>query len=683
MAARLILSASLFLGALAIPTPQSTSSNTTYTTNTTYTNTSSSTPANSAEASLVLPASISNYGGPKANWYHGPAFLPPGQSLRPALPQTQTNGDSCLGTFDAPVLPPWLNTSGEPMPQGRPWGGRTAQNTNPYTSPPETGLTRHYDFTLSEMTVAPDGVQKNGIVVNGQFPGPTIEANWGDYIEVTVTNNLPDEGTSMHWHGLLQTETPWFDGVPAVQQCPVAPGSSFTYRFKADLYGSSWYHSHYSAQYAGGAMGPMIIYGPHENADYDIDLGPVMLTDWFHSDYFSLIEDVMAPIAENRPPPMSNNNLINGKMNYPCSSVTNATNATDPEAFKSCTPNAGVSKFTFQSGKKHRLRLINAGAEGMQKFSIDGYQLTVIANDFVPIVPYTTDHITLGVGQRTDIVVEATGSPTDSVWMRSTLGDFKTGGCALNDGVSPVAVAAIYYENANTNAAPNTTTTLTTAEINQCFNDPLYLTVPYYSLTPEPNPQTTENIDITLQSNGTHNLWYMNNSTFRADYNDPILMDAKNGKDTFAPESNVLNFGSNKTVRLVLYNYGQQGAHPMHLHGHNFYVLAEGFGTWDGTVNNTSNPQRRDVQILQNAQGSPTDPTPAYVVIQLDMDNPGVWPLHCHIAWHVSAGLYVNVLEQPQTIQSEMQIPSTMAQTCRAWWAFTGSNVVDEIDSGL
>lgn len=54
-----------------------------------------------------------------------------------------------------------------------------------------------------------------------------------------------------------------------------------SYRFKADLYGTSWYHSHYSAQYAGGLLGPMIIYGP-TNYDYDIDLGPVLLSDCRH-----------------------------------------------------------------------------------------------------------------------------------------------------------------------------------------------------------------------------------------------------------------------------------------------------------------------------------------------------------------------------------------------------------------
>lgn len=79
----------------------------------------------------------------------------------------------------------------------------------------------------------------------------------------------------------------------------------------------------------------------------------------------------------------------------------------------------------------------------------------------------------------------------------------------------------------------------------------------------------------------------------------------------------------------------------MHLHGHNFWVLAEGVGKWDGTtIVNKGNPQRRDPQILQPG----TKDGPAYIVIEFQKDNPGVWPFHCHVAWHVSSGLYINIM---------------------------------------
>ena len=253
------------------------------------------------------------------------------------------------------------------------------------------GPERFYDFTIARGTIAPDGYQKDVLLLNGQFPGPTIEANWGDMITVRVHNAItgPEEGTALHWHGLLQTGTPWEDGVPAVSQCPIAPGKSLTYRFKADLYGTSWYHSHYSAQYAGGLIGPMIIYGPR-SAAYDIDLGPILLTDYYHKSYYDIVEEIMGTDL-TKIAPRSDNNLINGKMDYNCSLVTDGT---------PCANNAGLSKFQFTTGKKHRLRLINAGAEAIQKFSIDGHKLTVIANDFVPIEPYETEIATLGVRQH-------------------------------------------------------------------------------------------------------------------------------------------------------------------------------------------------------------------------------------------------------------------------------------------
>ena len=132
----------------------------------------------------------------------------------------------------------------------------------------------------------------------------------------------------------------------------------------------------------------MIIYGP-QHAKYDYDLGPVFLTDWYHNNYFDVLEVLFAPLAKGGDPsPPSDNNLINGRMNFNCSSVV-------PGDKSPCTDNAGISKFKFKTGKTYKLRLINAGAEALQKFSIDGHNLTVIANDFVPIVSNCTTPILL------------------------------------------------------------------------------------------------------------------------------------------------------------------------------------------------------------------------------------------------------------------------------------------------
>ncbi|KUJ19252.1 uncharacterized protein LY89DRAFT_612848 [Mollisia scopiformis] len=549
------------------------------------------------------------------------------------------------GQNNYPNLPVnFLQTSNPvtPLPNGYPWGTCTVQNTNPYTNPPNTGVIRSYDFTITRETKSPDGFERSFLLVNDQFPGPEIEANWGDTIQVTVHNQItgPEEGTAIHWHGLLQKGTQYMDGVPGISQCPIPPNGTFTYTFNADLYGTSWYHSHYSAQYAGGIFGPMIIHGP-AIAPYDIDIGPVMLTDYFHKDYFSLVEDVVSTNFNEVLQP-SDNNLINGQ--------TNAT-------------------FQFTPGKTHRLRLINSGAEGMQKFSIDGHNLTVIAQDFVPVQSFSTQVVTLGVGQRTDVLVTAPANADGkSYTMRSTLAG---NGCAVTN--QPFATATVFY---NTKLQPNTTAwpSFLTSVASQCANDPIDITQPLYSLTPSA-PTTTKDIAINFTQNATDFwLWTMNDISFRADYNSPVFLLAATGNDSYPdPQWNVYNFGSNTSIRVVIENPGP-AAHPMHLHGHDFYVLNVGTGTWDGTtIVNAANPQRRDTQIV---------PAGGFLVIQFEADNPGAWPLHCHIAWHVSAGLYVTVLERPADI-ANVQVPSIMAQTCRDWSTFTGEDVVDQIDSGL
>ena len=166
-----------------------------------------------------------------------------------SLTQNNTNGLSVLGTVNAPLLDYYVANTSSP-----PWDPSTI-NTNPYTDPPNTNITVQKTLVISRGIISPDGVNRSVMLINGSFPGPTLEADWGDTFEINVINNLDNEGTALHWHGFLQKGTPYYDGVPSVQQCPIAPGSSFTYRFQADLYGTTWYHSHYSAQFGAGLFG--------------------------------------------------------------------------------------------------------------------------------------------------------------------------------------------------------------------------------------------------------------------------------------------------------------------------------------------------------------------------------------------------------------------------------------------
>ncbi|KAI4158274.1 MAG: hypothetical protein LQ342_007609 [Letrouitia transgressa] len=573
-----------------------------------------------------------------------------GSSIAPRIPaQNDTNKYSLLGTLQAP-------TFGDFLTGNQPWGDAKSTNLDHI---PFTGKTRFYDFTVARGKISPDGVEKNVILVNGQFPGPTIEANWGDTIQVTVHNRIanPPEGTAMHWHGLRMQKTPWYDGAPSISQCPIAPGQSFTYRFQADSYGTSWYHGHYSAQTVDGLLGPMIIHGP-KHAKYDVDLGPIMLGDYHHKDYLSIVKEVVSVTNDfKKYVPTSDNNLINGKNDYNCSQITDGTK---------CTPNAPLAHFKFHSGKTYRLRLINSGAAALQRFSIDGHKLQVIANDFTPIVPYETDVVSLGVGQRSDVLVKAIGKPTDSFWMRATL----AANCSRSTTLYGKGV--VLYESAPQDAKPNSTA-YHLPEIN-CANDDIAKTTPLFPITPEPNPAVTQVINLDFKPNATgNNVFLFNNQTFRANYNSPLLLTANQPNPKFTPENNVYNFGGKRTIRVVLNNL-YVAVHPMHIHGHNMYILSEGDGPWDGkTLTNAKNPQRRDTQMLRRY---------GHIVFQIEADNPGVWPFHCHIAWHQSMGMSLNILERPDDIQHRT-IPRVMKETCRAWDRWTKTHVVEQIDAGI
>ncbi|EMC94990.1 hypothetical protein BAUCODRAFT_72110 [Baudoinia panamericana UAMH 10762] len=583
-----------------------------------------------------------------------------------ALTNYQQVGNSTLGTLNQPYLPQWLDGGSTP-----PWGAnRTVYNSDATVKGdiPVTNVTRFYDWTVKRSRISADGVLRDVILVNDMFPGPIIEANWGDWIQVTVHNNIssPFEGTSLHWHGQIMKGTPWEDGVPGAGQCPIAPGHSFTYFWRAELFGSSWWHAHYSAQYTAGVAGPMVVHGPSP-LPYDNDVGPVMVSDWYHIPYFSIVSDAVGTNF-SLIPPTSDAVLINGRGRYNCSDPSYASgqellasNIMSNISWQ-CTENAPLSMFRFQSGKVHRLRLINHGSNGVQKISIDNHMMTVIETDHVPNIPYNTSIVTLGVGQRTDVLVTANMAPNTAVWLRTHAGGAEPCGGSQN----PDMMAAIYYEGANTNAAPTSSSSATNET---CLNDALTITRPAFPITPT-NTSFIQNLELTLEVNSTGSFEFrVNGQRWHVDLNVPLLPQYASGNFTFEPQWNVYNFYENNTVILNITN-NMPLVHPFHLHGHNFYVLNSG-ATWNGEIVNPENPMRRDGILI---------PPYGFAAIQFELDNPGVWPLHCHVAWHLSGGQGIQIAYRHNEI---VPIPSNFTSlSCDDWSYYSQHNVVDQIDAG-
>ena len=391
-------------------------------------------------------------------------------------------------------------------------------------------------------------------------------------------------------------------------------------------------------------------------------------------------------------PPVSDSVLINGRGQYNCSepSYSNSSEWLSSNIKSNltwtCVEDAPQSSFRFQSGKAHRIRLINSGANGIQRFSIDHHNMTVIATDYVPTLPYDTDVVTLGVGQRTDVIVVGANDPKAAIWMRTAA----TGGQPCGGSSNPETLAAIYYEDADIKKLPKSKS-WATFNATDCVNDPITLTTPAYSITPS-NNTWIQDISLTLELNETGHFEFMiNGIAAHMNLNVPLLDQVAQGNLTVEPEWNVYNFHKNTSIILNVTN-NMPLAHPWHLHGHNFYVLNVGTGsgpalatgpgpnggpgfesgaTWDGSVIKPENPMRRDTQII---------PPYGFLAIQFELDNPGVWPFHCHIAWHLSAGQVMNVVYRDEDI---VPLPyGWVADSCGNWDYFSDHHVVDQIDAG-
>ncbi len=204
------------------------------------------------------------------------------------------------------------------------------------------------------------------------------------------------------------------DGVNGITQCPIVPQDHFVYEFNITQYGSSWYHSHYSVQYADGALGPMTLHGP-SSAEWDEAINPpLIMTDWSHNYAFDAVTaGVEAPDF-----------LLDGRGNVTRVSnwIANTTMVNSPYSVTFEKPQRGVPR------KKYLLRVINTSFSRAFVFSIDNHKLQMASADYVPIYPYYNNSVLVGVGQRYNVIVEATplqyndtsSLPTDgNYWIRT------------------------------------------------------------------------------------------------------------------------------------------------------------------------------------------------------------------------------------------------------------------------
>ncbi|RMZ38338.1 hypothetical protein AFCA_000071 [Aspergillus flavus] len=523
-------------------------------------------------------------------------------------------------------------------------------NTDYTTTIPDTGVTREYWFDLEHVTVAPDGRSRFALAINGSIPGPTIEADWGDTVVVHVNNKLPSSvknGTSIHFHGIRQYYTNPSDGVVSITQCPTAPNSTITYKWRATQYGSTWYHSHIGLQAWEGVFGGIKINGP-ASANYDVDKGFIILNDWDINTVDQLFDS-----AQNDGPPELDSALINGM------------NVFGEDGYANQTGTRWNTSFT--EGESYRFRLVNGACDTHFKFMIDNHIMTVIANDLVPIEPYNTSVLDIAMGQRYDIIVHADkASIAKDFWLRAIPQE------ACSENQNPTNIKGIVYYG----SSPSTPTTTGYSYTDACDDEDMSNLVPIvnpYTITSNPFYNRSEPVSLGKNSQSLYR-WKLNSTSMHVSWDDPTLLEIYRNHTSFANTSGVVQLPRADEWAFVIIETTLSVPHPIHLHGHDFVVLSQGSGTYSAGDITTNNPPRRDTAML---------PANGHLVIGFVTDNPGAWLMHCHIGWHTEEGFAIQFVERYSEIQDLIDYDS-LHSNCQNWETYqSGKNFAIEDDSGV
>ncbi|KAL4433040.1 hypothetical protein ABPG77_006467 [Micractinium sp. CCAP 211/92] len=312
-------------------------------------------------------------------------------------------------------------------------------------SPPVTKVT----FRATYETAAPDCFERPVILVNGQL-SPKLEVTQGDILELTLINDIPPTvptvagGISIHFHGLNMRGAPWYDGVAYIESCPVAPGTSFTYRFQVnEMPGTYFWHGHTGADRGDGLAGPMVVH-PRKgeklpvNVTYDGE-HTIFLSDWWHTTSAALAMPLNRPFDSARQTNDTGgfvwvNNpqslLINSRGCYlDCAlgpgGSKNPVNCSIPAAnywigpgrsaqqpwASAVNPGCSHENITVEAGKTYLLRIINSASLTYQTVCFEGHDVTIVAADTVPVEPIAASKfngcIDVNSGQRYDVLLKA------------------------------------------------------------------------------------------------------------------------------------------------------------------------------------------------------------------------------------------------------------------------------------
>lgn len=551
-----------------------------------------------------------------------------------------------------------------------------------------------FPVTLTWAKGAPDGFEREMIFVNGQMPGPTLHLEEGDDVEFIVENQLPF-GTTVHFHGIEQLNTPWSDGVPGLSQKKIEPGCTFKYKWTATQYGTYWYHGHSQGQLEDGLLGAIYIkpaknsptpFSMISNSTKDVKQlehamrhpEMVVLSDWSHFTSEELRNITLEADIDSF---CGDSMLINGKGNVNCPGVPFLMSLVPPPVlpllagqnltdkgclaltntaaqtsyphnfgdvpfglFEGCNA-TNPNPYIFNVDASHgwvSLNMISTASLQEMVVSIDEHPMWVYAIDGRFIEPQLVDAMTLQHGSRHSVMVQLNKPAKDYI--------IRVAGDGLNQKIFVSGVLSyingthtntpkpyINYAGANTSAD---VTFLTDAAV-----------VPF----PPVHPAQVADQTYKLLVNRTGAAWQWtlnNNMAFNESLEDitPLLYNPNELANTGLTIT-TKNGTWVDLIYIVTAIGGLQPPHPIHKHSNKAHIIGFGSGDfkWANVAEaikdipksfNLDNPPYRD-----GAYTLPVLSKSTWMVIRYQVVNPGAFLLHCHINPHLTGGMGLAILD--------------------------------------
>ncbi|EXG30128.1 copper-resistance, CopA family protein [Acinetobacter sp. 263903-2] len=515
---------------------------------------------------------------------------------------------------------------------------------------------KEYDLTIAEQTVNITGKPLKRITVNGKFVAPLLEFEEGDDAVIRVHNKLKNQDSSIHWHGLILPGI--MDGVPGFNQFDgIAPNKTYEYKFKVRQNGTYWYHSHSKGQEQDGLYGPLVIYPKNkvpltagEKADRDY---VVLLSDFHNStsgqimsnlkkeaDYYQnrreTVFDVFRQIKRDGLKATWKDRSMWNQMRMLKTDMSDVTNYTFLMNGK--TPEQNWTG-NFKAGEKVRLRFINASAMSLFDVRIPNLKMTVVSADGQPVKPVPVDEFRIGTAETYDVIVEPkqanyqieAESIDRSGFSIGTLHDENTSLVKSTTMPTPRPRALLTMEDmgmdhdmSSMKGMDHDMSSMKGMDHDMSSmkgmdhygsdqvvygwanaSTPAGLKALQYSdlqsLTPQKDTRAPEReIEIRLGGNMERYIWTINGKKFN--------------------ETEPFKVKYGERIRLKFVNDSMM-AHPMHLHGM-FMQLENG--------QDPSNMPNKHTVIV---------PPGKTVTTLLTADELGEWAIHCHLLYHMSAGM--------------------------------------------